>query len=107
MHRVHCYCLGTIQRLTEVASDLMLRSPKTLAADASVAEVREQLANPKVQMVLLADGHAFKGAVTRVPDDAAPNDPALTYSDERPTRSRPTRRPTRHSNAQPPAPTGV
>lgn len=59
----------------------MLRDPKTLTADASVAEVRDQLANPKVQMVLLADGRAFKGAVTEVPADAAPDDQALDYAD--------------------------
>ena len=49
------------------AADMMLREPKTMTAEASVAEVREQLANPKVQMVLLADGGTFKGAVTHVP----------------------------------------
>ena len=57
----------------------MLRNPKTLRGDASVAEVREQLANPKVQMVILADGRAFRGAVTAVPDEAAPREPALDY----------------------------
>jgi hypothetical protein len=56
----------------EVAADLMLRNPKTLAADATVAEVREQLDNPRVQMVLLADGEAFKGAVTRDPGGRRP-----------------------------------
>jgi CBS domain-containing protein len=61
------------------AADLMLRNPKTLTAAASVAEVRELLANPKVQMVLLADGEAFKGAVTHVPDDASPRDRAVAY----------------------------
>lgn len=70
--------------MPEVAADLMLSSPKTLSAGASVAEVREQLADPKVQMVVLADGRAFKGAVTRVPDDAAPTDPALTYREQDP-----------------------
>lgn len=70
--------------MPEVAADLMLSSPKTLAADASVAQVREQLANPKVQMVLLADGRSFKGAVTRVPDEASPTDPALSYSEQSP-----------------------
>lgn len=65
----------------EVASDLMLRDPKTLAADATVAEVRELLANPKVQMVLLADGTAFAGAVTAIPTDAEPTEPALAYAD--------------------------
>lgn len=65
----------------EVAADLMLRNPKTLAADATVAEVRELLANPRVQMVLLADGVAFKGAVTAIPVDAEPTDVALAYAD--------------------------
>jgi len=63
------------------AADLMLREPKTLAGDASVAEVREQLANPKVQLVLLADGRAFKGAVTALPAEA---EPALAYADRDP-----------------------
>ena len=62
-------------------ADLMLRDPKTLTAEASVAEVREQLANPKVQMVLLADGRAFKGAVTHIPADASPRDRAVNYVD--------------------------
>jgi CBS domain-containing protein len=69
-----------IQGVTGSAADLMLRNPKTLAGDASVDEVRDQLANPKVQMVLLADGQAFRGAVTAIPDDAAPADLALTYA---------------------------
>jgi CBS domain-containing protein len=59
----------------------MLRNPKTLTSAASVAEVRELLANPKVQMVLLTDGGAFKGAVTQIPDDASPRDRAVTYVD--------------------------
>jgi CBS domain-containing protein len=63
------------------AADLMLRDPKTLTADASVAEVRQLLANPKVQMVLLADGPAFRGAVTHVPADASPRDRAVDYAD--------------------------
>jgi CBS domain-containing protein len=68
----------------EVAADLMLRDPKTMPADASVAEVRDLLANPRVQMVLLADGAAFKGAVTALPADAAPTDLALDYRDDAP-----------------------
>ena len=72
-----------------LAADLMLRNPKTLAADATVAEVREQLDNPKVQMVLLTDGDAFKGAVTAVPAGAAPTDVALVYRDENPDTVRP------------------
>lgn len=67
-----------------VASDLMLREPKRLTADASVAEVRDQLANPRVQMVLLADGRAFRGAVTQIPADAASDDRALDHADTEP-----------------------
>jgi CBS domain-containing protein len=59
----------------------MVGDPKTLDADASVAEVRDQLANPKVQLVLLTDGRAFRGAITRLPAEAAPTDPALAYAD--------------------------
>jgi CBS domain-containing protein len=65
-------------------ADLMLREPKTLAGDASVAQVREQLANPKVQLVLLADGRVFKGAVTSLPAEAAPTESALSYAERDP-----------------------
>lgn len=67
----------------------MLRSPKTLAAEATVAEVREQFENPKVQMVLLVDGRAFAGAVTAIPAGAAPSDLARSYRDEAPETIRP------------------
>jgi CBS domain-containing protein len=70
--------------VTGSAADLMLRNPKTLAGDASVAEVRDQLANPKVQMVLLADGQVFRGAITELPADAVPTDAALDYADAEP-----------------------
>ena len=33
------------------------------------------------RVVLLADGRAFKGGVTRIPADATPSDPALDYVD--------------------------
>jgi CBS domain-containing protein len=63
------------------AADLMLRDPKTLTAEASVGEVRELLANAKVQMVLLADGPTFKSAVTHIPNEASPRDRAVDYVD--------------------------
>jgi CBS domain-containing protein len=62
-------------------ADLMLRDPKTLSVEASVGEARELLANPKVQMVLLADGQAFKGAVTHIPAEASARDRAVNYVD--------------------------
>ena len=72
-------CLGKLTTVT--AADLMLRNPKTLTVEASVGEARELLADPKVQMVLLADGRAFRGAVTHIPADASPRDRAVNYVD--------------------------
>lgn len=68
----------------QVAADLMLREPKALPGAASVADVREALADPHVQMVLLADGRAFRGAITEVPDDAPGEAPALGFVDPAP-----------------------
>src|ERR1700741_3303590 len=89
---MHCICdlrgyrtavdTSRINRMT--AADLMLRNPKTLTGNASVAEVRDQLANPKVQMVLLADGEVFRGAVTAIRDEAAPAELALDYAVDEP-----------------------
>jgi len=61
----------------QVAAELMLDRPKTMPADATVAAVREQLASPKMQMVLLADGPRFRGAVTAIPAEAGAEEPAL------------------------------
>ena len=65
----------------QVAADLMLREPKTLHGDATVAEVRGVLSNPKVQMVLLADGRTFRGAITEIPDTASEGESAVAYAD--------------------------
>jgi hypothetical protein len=64
------------------AADLMLRHPKTLPGAASVADVRAVFANPRVQMVLLADETAFRGALTEIPESAADDEPALAYAVE-------------------------
>jgi CBS domain-containing protein len=76
--------LGVDVTDAQIAADLMLRDPKTLSGDASVAEVRTHLANPKVQMVLLADGRRFVGAVTSVSEDAADDERAVAYADPSP-----------------------
>ena len=47
----------------------------------ALAEVRALLANPKVQMVLLTDGSAFRGAVTQIPAEVSPRDRAVNYVD--------------------------
>jgi CBS domain-containing protein len=72
------------------AADVMLRDPKTLPGGATVEDVRAILANPKVQMVLLADERRFRGAITAIPDSAAPDEPALAYADPNPETISPT-----------------
>jgi hypothetical protein len=71
-------------------ADVMLRRPKSLPSTATVAEVRAVLANPSVQMVLLADHGAFAGAIAELPDEAPDDEVAVRYADERPESIRPT-----------------
>jgi CBS domain-containing protein len=73
---------------SERVSDVMLRDPKTLPWDATVEDVRAVLANPSVQMVLLADGRAFRGAVSELP--APPESPAHQFADPSPETISPT-----------------
>ena len=63
-------------------SDVMLRNPKTLASDVTVAEARAALEHQGTYAVLLVDGSRFCGAVTTIPVDAYPGDPALAFVDE-------------------------
>ena len=60
-------------------TDVMLRDPKTVPWDATVGEVRHILANPSVELLLLADGSTFRGAIVQIPDDAEPGSPARDY----------------------------
>ena len=45
--------------------DVMLRGPRTVAPETTVAEARESFENPRVRLLLVARGDAFLGAVTR------------------------------------------
>ena len=62
--------------------EVMIRGPRTLPADTSVAELREQFVNPRMRAVLLVDGERFAGVVA--PDDlpasASPSEPAAAYA---------------------------
>jgi predicted transcriptional regulator len=49
----------------ERVRDVMVSRPKTLPADASVADLRAMFANPSVLTALLVDGDRFAGAVER------------------------------------------
>ena len=68
----------------QTLSDVMLTEPKTLPADVTVADARRVLERSSVQMLLLVDGERFSGAITAIPDDAAPEEPALRYRDGSP-----------------------
>jgi CBS domain-containing protein len=68
----------------ETVADVMLRSPKTLPGAATVGEVRALLDNPNVQMVLLADGDRFRGAITALPAAADPEAAAVDFADLQP-----------------------
>ena len=58
--------------------DVMRRRPKTLPMDATVADLRRLLANPRVLDVLLVDGAAFVGLVDRESVDGLPDEtPAI------------------------------
>ncbi len=57
------------------AADVMLRAPRAVPPGTTVAEARATFENPRVRLLLVADGDRFLGAVTRehvgdgVPDD--------------------------------------
>jgi CBS-domain-containing membrane protein len=72
----------TLSELT--VADVMLPRPKTLSSAATVGEVRAMLGNASVQMVLLADGSRFRGAITAIPDDAPDEQDALRFAEQRP-----------------------
>jgi CBS domain-containing protein len=62
--------------------DVMVRRPKTLPAEASVAELRDHFTNPRVQTALLARDGRFAGAIapSELPDDAPGDEPARSYA---------------------------
>jgi CBS domain-containing protein len=62
--------------------DVMVHRPKTLPADATVADLRRQFQNPRVQTALLADDGRFAGAIapSELPDDAPDAELARTYA---------------------------
>jgi CBS domain-containing protein len=67
-----------------MVGDVMLRNPKTLRADVTVSEARQALEHASVKMLLLVDGARFDGAVTDIPADADPTEPAIRFASESP-----------------------
>jgi CBS domain-containing protein len=62
--------------------DVMVRRPKTLPAQATVAELRAHFENPRVRTALLADGGRFAGAIApeELPAEAAGSEPASAHA---------------------------
>src|SRR3954470_22682506 len=62
--------------------DVMVHRPKTLPVDATVADLRRQFENPRVQTALLADDGRFAGAVapSELPESAGDAEPARAYA---------------------------
>ncbi len=70
------------EALGRLVRDVMVRRPKTLPADATVGDLREQFANPRVRTALLAAGRRFAGAIApdELPDSAGAAEPARDYA---------------------------
>lgn len=70
------------QALPWTVGDLMIPNPKTLRADASLADVRQAFEHSSQRLVLLADGTAFRGAIDRdaIDPEAAAGTPAAQYA---------------------------
>ncbi|HUA05382.1 MAG TPA: CBS domain-containing protein [Solirubrobacteraceae bacterium] len=72
--------------------EVMIPRPKTMPADALVADARRAFENPSVRTVLLADDDGtFAGAVERdaVPAGASDDDHVATYADTDPVTATP------------------
>ena len=65
-------------------ADVMLRRPKTLAAEATVADARTMLENSSVKLLLLVDDGRFAAAVSGIPKHADEQDAAIGFADEEP-----------------------
>jgi CBS domain-containing protein len=66
----------------QLVRDVMVRRPKTLPADSTVADLRAHFENPRVRTALLADGGRFAGAIgpEELSSGAAGADPARAHA---------------------------
>ena len=62
-----------IEAAGPLAADVMLRAPRTVAPETTVAEARAMFENARVRLLLVARAGSFLGTITRtsIPDDAA------------------------------------
>jgi CBS-domain-containing membrane protein len=72
-----------VARGGQTVADVMVRSPKTLAADATVGAALRLFENQRVRMALLVeDDRRFRGVLTRddLPHDAGLEEPAVRFA---------------------------
>ena len=79
------------EALTLTVGEVMIQAPKTVPADATVADIRRVFEKPTVRTVLLADDSRFAGLIERdrLPADAPGEAPAISYVDPAPTTATP------------------
>jgi CBS domain-containing protein len=65
-------------------ADVMLRRPKTLAADATVADARQMLEHKSVQLLLLVDDGRFVASVSEIPTHADAQEAVVGFADAEP-----------------------
>jgi len=70
------------QALPLTVGELMIPNPKSLRADASLADVRQAFEQSRQRLVLLVDGTVFRGAIDRdaIDPEAASGTPAAQYA---------------------------
>ena len=73
---------GRDQAATRPVRDVMISTPKTLAAAATAADARGLFTNPKVLSVPLVDGTAFAGLLDRedLPETATEGEPVRSFA---------------------------
>ena len=79
------------EAMDQTVGEVMIRAPKTLPSDATVADVRRVFGKPNVPTVLLADEGRFAGLIERdhVPTDAPDGAPATDYLEPAPATATP------------------
>lgn len=79
------------QAIEQTVGDVMIRAPKTLPSDATVADVRRVFEKPNVRSVLLAQEGHFAGLIERdgLPADAPDDAPATAYLEPAPPTASP------------------
>jgi CBS domain-containing protein len=54
-----------LARAGETVKEVMMREPRAVGPDTTLAEVRETFANPGVKLMLVTDGERFLGTLSR------------------------------------------